>query len=68
MAGSGIRKKPIPDPGGKKVPDPGSATLYVRRLLAQRRRLDKSTALYIYKAKKVLVLFTHTQETKFMFK
>jgi hypothetical protein len=22
MVGSGIRKKPIPDPGGKKVPDP----------------------------------------------
>jgi hypothetical protein len=21
---SGIRKKPIPDPGGKKAPDPGS--------------------------------------------
>ncbi len=29
MVGSGIRKKPIPDPGVKKVPDPGfgSATL-----------------------------------------
>jgi hypothetical protein len=28
--GSGIRKKPIPDPGVKKAPDPGSgsATLY----------------------------------------
>jgi hypothetical protein len=25
--GSGIRKKPIPDPGVKKAPDPGSATL-----------------------------------------
>jgi hypothetical protein len=25
--GSGIRKKFIPDPGGKKVPDPGSGTL-----------------------------------------
>ena len=25
--GSGIRKKPIPDPGVKKTPDPGSATL-----------------------------------------
>ena len=24
---SGIRKKPIPDPGVKKAPDPGSATL-----------------------------------------
>jgi hypothetical protein len=24
---SGIRKKFIPDPGGKKTPDPGSATL-----------------------------------------
>ncbi len=28
MVGSGIREKPIPDPGVKKVPDPGSATLY----------------------------------------
>ncbi len=29
--GSGIRKKPIPDPGsrGQKAPDPGSATLIV---------------------------------------
>jgi hypothetical protein len=27
--GSGIRKKPIPDPGVKKAPDPGSATLAV---------------------------------------
>jgi hypothetical protein len=26
-AGSGIQKKFIPDPGGKKAPDPGSATL-----------------------------------------
>jgi hypothetical protein len=26
---SGIRKKPIPDPGVKKAPDPGSATLTV---------------------------------------
>jgi hypothetical protein len=25
--GSGIRKKPIPDPGVKKAPDPGSAAL-----------------------------------------
>ncbi len=25
--GSGIRKKPIPDPGVKKAQDPGSATL-----------------------------------------
>jgi hypothetical protein len=25
--GSGIREKPIPDPGVKKAPDPGSATL-----------------------------------------
>jgi hypothetical protein len=25
--GSEIRKKPIPDPGVKKAPDPGSATL-----------------------------------------
>jgi hypothetical protein len=25
--GSGLRKKPIPDPGVKKAPDPGSATL-----------------------------------------
>ncbi len=25
--GSGIRKKSIPDPGVKKAPDPGSATL-----------------------------------------
>ncbi len=25
--GSGIRKKPIPDPRVKKAPDPGSATL-----------------------------------------
>jgi len=24
---SGIQKKPIPDPGVKKAPDPGSATL-----------------------------------------
>jgi hypothetical protein len=31
MVGSGIRKKPIPDPGAKKVADPGSgsATLSV---------------------------------------
>jgi hypothetical protein len=31
--GSGIRKKPIPDPGVKKAPDPGSgsATLAVRK-------------------------------------
>ena len=31
--GSGIRKKPIPDPGVKKVPDPGSgsATLLCSR-------------------------------------
>jgi hypothetical protein len=27
---SGIRKKPIPDPGVKKAPDPGSATLHSR--------------------------------------
>ncbi len=29
VLGSGIRKKPIPDPGsrGQKAPDPGSATL-----------------------------------------
>jgi hypothetical protein len=27
--GFGIRKKPIPDPGIKKAPDPGSATLYI---------------------------------------
>jgi hypothetical protein len=26
---SGIRKKPIPDPGVKKAPDPGSATLLI---------------------------------------
>jgi hypothetical protein len=26
---SGIREKFIPDPGGKKAPDPGSATLVV---------------------------------------
>jgi hypothetical protein len=26
VLGSGIRKKPIPDPGVKKAPDPGSAT------------------------------------------
>jgi hypothetical protein len=26
VLGSGIRKKPIPDPGVKKEPDPGSAT------------------------------------------
>ncbi len=26
MVGSGIWKKPIPDPGGKKVPDPGSGS------------------------------------------
>jgi hypothetical protein len=25
--GSGIRKKFIPDPGGKQAPDPGSGTL-----------------------------------------
>jgi hypothetical protein len=25
--GSGYRKKPIPDPGVKKAPDPGSGTL-----------------------------------------
>jgi hypothetical protein len=33
--GSGIRKKPIPDPGVKKAPDPGSgsATLIVSLLL-----------------------------------
>ncbi len=32
--GSGIRKKPIPDPGVKKAPDPGSgsATLVLRRV------------------------------------
>jgi hypothetical protein len=29
--GSGIRKKPIPDPGVKKAPDPGSATLEITR-------------------------------------
>jgi hypothetical protein len=28
--GSEIRKKPIPDPGVKKAPDPGSATLIKR--------------------------------------
>jgi hypothetical protein len=27
--GSEIRKKPIPDPGVKKAPDPGSATLHL---------------------------------------
>jgi hypothetical protein len=34
-SGSGIRKKFIPDPGGKKVPDPGSgyATLLRRKLI-----------------------------------
>jgi hypothetical protein len=26
MVGSGIRKKPIPDPGAKNVPDPGSGS------------------------------------------
>jgi hypothetical protein len=26
---SGIPKKPIPDPGVKKAPDPGSGTLFV---------------------------------------
>jgi hypothetical protein len=33
-------------------------------------RLDRSTALYIYKAKngKLLVLFTDAQKTKFIFK
>ncbi len=32
--GSEIRKKPIPDPGVKKAPDPGSATLVMRSLIA----------------------------------
>jgi hypothetical protein len=36
----------------------------------QRLRLDRSTALYIYKAKncKLLILFTQAQKTKFIFK
>ncbi len=35
-----------------------------------RLRLDRSTALYIYKAKncKLLAVFTHGQKTKFLFK
>ncbi len=39
-------------------------------LLHGRLRLDRSMALYIYKAKncKLLVLFTHAQKTKFLFK
>ncbi len=38
--------------------------------LHHRLRLDRSTALYIYKAKncKLLVLFTYAQKTKFIFK
>jgi hypothetical protein len=34
------------------------------------QRLDRSTALYIYKAKNcnLLVLFNHAQKTKFIFK
>jgi hypothetical protein len=38
MVGSGIRKKPIPVPGGKKVPDPGSATLRVPGLFIKHLR------------------------------
>jgi hypothetical protein len=35
VLGSGIRKKPIPDPGVKKAPDPGSgsATLSASELV-----------------------------------
>jgi hypothetical protein len=38
--------------------------------LIERVRLDRSTALYIYKAKncKLLALFTHAQKSKFLFK
>jgi hypothetical protein len=45
MVVSGIRKKPIPDPGVKKVPDPGSgsATLgmaeHIKPKIQQRRLL-----------------------------
>jgi hypothetical protein len=31
--GSGIRKQPFPDPGVKKAPDPGSATLVYIKFL-----------------------------------
>jgi hypothetical protein len=44
--------------------------LEVQGQASQRLQLDRSTALYTYKAKncKLLVLFTHTQKTKFIFK
>jgi hypothetical protein len=53
VLGSGIRKKPIPDPGVKKhrIPDPGPATLLlpigwmIVQILRQRRRKTTNTEL-----------------------
>jgi hypothetical protein len=40
--GSGIRKKFIPDPRGKKAPNPGSGTLVPRIFRAAYRKLRKA--------------------------
>jgi hypothetical protein len=42
--GSGIRKKPIPDPGVKKAPDPGSGSA---TLLTDMFKLDKVIHLQV---------------------
>jgi hypothetical protein len=51
MVGSGIWKKPIPDPGGKKVPDPGSGTLFLAivklKLVTNRISWSKASTVVI---------------------
>jgi hypothetical protein len=43
MVGSGIRKNlfRIPDPGGKKVPDPGSGSATLKNIILRRFRRSK---------------------------
>ncbi len=51
-------------------PDPSEGLAKPAQEVMQRLRLDRSTALYIYKAKncKLLAVFTDAQKTKFIFK
>jgi hypothetical protein len=38
--GSGIRKKPIPDPGVKKAPDPGSGSATLQQTMGLKLLLE----------------------------